>query len=40
MNMFVRYCIICGTAFDIGINYEICQKCREKVKKEEEKDAD
>jgi len=34
--IFIKYCKICKEAFDIGINYEICPKCREEIKKEED----
>ena len=33
--IFVRYCLRCGKAFDIGINYDICPECRRKKEKVE-----
>jgi predicted nucleic acid-binding Zn ribbon protein len=28
--VFWKHCILCGEAFDIGINYDICPECRKK----------
>jgi len=40
MNYNIKYCIKCGTAFDIGTNFDLCLKCRrEKEKKEVEEDG-
>lgn len=34
MNAYIRFCIECGSGFDIDISKELCPKCREKKKKE------
>ena len=36
MNLNVRYCKKCKKAYDIGIEYDECKKCRNK---KEEKDG-
>ena len=28
--IFIKYCKKCKKAFDIGINYSLCPKCRKK----------
>ena len=42
MNAYVRYCIKCGTAFDIDISKMKCPKCRREdiQKSEKEKGGD
>jgi len=37
MNIFLKRCEKCGGGFDIGINYDLCPKCREEVKSGREK---
>lgn len=32
--IWVKYCVICGMAFDIDTNKDICPKCRRKKLKE------
>lgn len=34
MSAYVRYCKRCGKAFDIGINFYLCPKCRKGKKPE------
>ena len=38
MSVYVRYCKKCGEAYDIGINLDLCLKCRGLIKKEGEED--
>ena len=39
MNIYVRYCVRCGEAYDIGTDCDICPKCRRKKVNEVEKNA-
>lgn len=36
--IFIKYCLECEEAFDIGINYDKCPRCRRKKIKKEDKD--
>ena len=39
MNIYVKYCRLCGKPFDVGTNQDLCQKCRE-IKKRRILDED
>ncbi len=33
--IFIKYCKKCRKAFDIGINYNLCPKCRRDINRDE-----
>jgi len=33
--IYIRYCKKCKEAYDIGINYDLCPKCRMEGKRDE-----
>lgn len=37
--LYIRYCIICGMAYDIDTDKETCPECRRKKLKEDIKDG-